>query len=522
MPEPPQTQLPLRFAPLEVLTVEEIWANATPELLSKLREDRRIERKPAGIHAKELAEYFSMWANTVDGGLIVVGMENNGAVSGCASAGIGHINKLDTHARDHCPDARVEVRRLPATNIRGEPDYLLVFRVYHHPKRVVRTASQEAFIRQGDSKRRLKSEAIRELEIDKGQVDIEQEACSTFEFPADFRADLINDFIDSVRSRHDYPVEYSHAEILELRRLGKRVTGKFIPNTACVLLFARDPLSVFPGCKIRFLRHEGEIEGTGEKWNVVKDVLLEGPIPQLIQDAEKTLVSQLREFSRLGPDGKFYTAPEYPKGAWFEAVVNACVHRSYGTLKNMNIFIRVFDDRMEIESPGGFPPPVTAENVYEMHHPRNPLLMDAMLYMKYVKCAREGTRRMRESMLSADLPVPQFQQKETGYSLVKVTLRNNIKLRKVWVDSEAALVIGAELAKTLDPSELRAVNFIAENRMANSTQIARLLGRDWQTAQKMLVRLVGRGVLKHVHRKDILRDPKAHFVLAERTKNGTK
>ncbi len=122
MPEHPSLQLPLQFASPDVLTVEEIWAAATPELLAKLREDRRIERKPAGIHPKELGEYFSMWANTVDGGLIVVGMENNGAITGCVASGTSHTNKLDSHGRDNCPDAKVELRRIQATNIKGQPD----------------------------------------------------------------------------------------------------------------------------------------------------------------------------------------------------------------------------------------------------------------------------------------------------------------------------------------------------------------------------------------------------------------
>jgi ATP-dependent DNA helicase RecG len=67
------------------------------------------------------------------------------------------------------------------------------------------------------------------------------------------------------------------------------------------------------------------------------------------------LTSQLRDFTRLGDDGVFYTAPEYPNAAWYEALVNAVVHRSYG-LKNMNIFVKMFDDKLVIESPGGLPP----------------------------------------------------------------------------------------------------------------------------------------------------------------------
>ncbi len=184
----------------------------------------------------------------------------------------------------------------------------MLFRVYYHPKKVVKNVQGDAFIRHGSSKKKLKQEEIHELEIDKGQVDVEQEPCPSYDFPADFRMELLEDYADSVRLRHGIGPEKTLPEVLELRRLGKRSSGKFIPNAACVLLFARDPLLLFPGCKIRFLRHEGEIEGTGEKWNVVKDVPIEGPIPHLIQEAERVLTSQLREFSRLGNDAKFYTA----------------------------------------------------------------------------------------------------------------------------------------------------------------------------------------------------------------------
>jgi ATP-dependent DNA helicase RecG len=69
--------------------------------------------------------------------------------------------------------------------------------------------------------------------------------------------------------------------------------------------------------------------------------------------------SQLREFSKLGKDNKFYTETEYPEDAWYEAIVNACVHRSY-VLSNKVVFVKIFDDRLVVESPGGFPPNVSA------------------------------------------------------------------------------------------------------------------------------------------------------------------
>src|SRR2546426_8763739 len=71
----------------------------------------------------------------------------------------------------------------------------------------------------------------------------------------------------------------------------------------------------FPGAQVRFLRFEGESEGSGEQWNAVRDSVIEGPVPDLIQRTEQVLDEQLRTFSKLGPDSRFFPTPEYPKEA---------------------------------------------------------------------------------------------------------------------------------------------------------------------------------------------------------------
>lgn len=179
----------------------------------------------------------------------------------------------------------------------------------------------------------------------------------------------------------------------------------------------------------------------------------------------------------------------------------------------MNIFIKMFDDRLVIESPGGFPPLVTPENIYDVHHPRNPYLMDAMYYLDYVKAANEGTRRMRDTMSEMKLPKPEFEHKHVGYALVRVTLRNNIKQRKVWVDSDAAELVGARIARELTQEERRAINFAAENKSISVSQLQRLTGKSWPAAKKILDGLAAKGVLKQKKRKGLDRDPQARYFL---------
>ena len=509
-----QMSLPFGRAALLLLSPDDIFQAADSGLLSVLSEDRRIERKPSSIKPRALGDYFSMWANTgPDGGLIVVGMENDGRLTGCSKLPTKLLNDLEKCGTIYCPDARHESKRVPVRLPDGEMDFVVLFRVFYRTDKVAPTVSGHTYCRVGDSKCKLGDEEVRELQRDKRQVDFEQEE-SIAEYPRDFDTDLISEFVKCVRENRGIPDSHSTEEVLELRHLGRIVQGIYRPNLASSLLFSTDPAREFPGCKIRFLRFDGESEQTGERFNAVKDLFIEGPLPRQIESIEKILEGQLREFSRLGADGKFYSAPEFPKPAWYEAVVNACVHRSYG-LRNMNIFVKMFDDRLVIESPGPFPPLVTAANIFDVHHPRNPHLMDAMYYLKFVKCAHEGAKRIRDSMAEMSLPSPEFQEQQAdiGHALVRVTLRNNIRQRKVWIDSDAAAFLGETIFATLTPDEKRALNFVAEHGQITVTQLQRVTARTWRTAKKTLERLKARGILLHIRRKGTKMDPAAHYVL---------
>jgi ATP-dependent DNA helicase RecG len=496
---PYQTAIDFESLP-QLLTPDEMYDRATTaRVLQGWKEDRRIERKTANIQPKELGEYFSMWANTPpDGGLIVAGMEDKGSVSGCHHLSTDNLNNLEKTGYTYCPEARHLSKRIPATTVNGDQTFLVLFKVDHCTHKVVRTVSGKAFIRQGDEKHTLTEEEIRELSIDRGEVQYEEEPVD-LKYPDDFNMDMVQLFVSNLRTQRKAP-HLSDVECLTLRRLGKMKNGRFRPNVACALLFAKDPVELFPGCKVRFLRFEGEYEGTGEDYNVVKSEFIEGPISFLIDETARILESQLRQFSRLGKDGHFYTVPEYPKEAWFEALVNACVHRSY-SLKNMHVFVKMFDDHLEIESPGGFPPLVTPENIYHMQVPRNPRLMNALYYMELTREHNEGTNRMRRAMVGMHLPPPEFKQSRggAGFAKVKVTLRNDQKQRKSWVDADAGKILGEAIAQTLSAEDLMVVNYVAVNKSIDASKCLHQIPTlsRWHNAQELLMSLAARGVLLH-------------------------
>lgn len=500
-------------APLQLMTVDEIYDGASEALLREIAEDNRIERKCSGEHVASVGEYLSMWSNTApDGGLIVVGMENDGSFDGCAQWDDARLNNMEKVGKTHCHDAAYQTKRVAVTNKRGEPDFVLLFRVQYRDNKVVETCSGEAFHRLGDSKYLLSEDEKRELAGDKGQVSLELEPCG-LKYPDEFATDAIHLFAANVRKHRNTGGDVTDTQVLEHRRLGTTRHGEFIPNVACALLFAKDPNRVVSGCAIRFLKYQGDVAETGEKRNVIKDISIEGRVPDLIVEADKVIRSQVREFATLGKDGKFYSELEYPETAWYEAIVNACVHRSY-SLKGMNIFVRMFDNRIVIESPGGFMPFVNADNIYDIHVRRNYWLMDAMFYLEFVRCENEGAKRIRKAMLDRGLPAPEFEQKKNNSPFVRVTLRNNVKGRVGWVDKDASDLIGESIFGSLDPHSRRIINFVAEHKRINISQAMRLIQKRWHTTKKLLMSLVERGILCHVSK--FSRDCNAHFVLCNK------
>jgi ATP-dependent DNA helicase RecG len=501
---------------LRLYSVPEIYSILESINLVDLKEDRRFERKPSTIHTRSLADYFSIFANTApEGGVILIGVEDDGSVSGCLKAPQEHLNDIERVGDVHCPEASYECRNVKVPNARGEPDYIIAIWVKYSKDKLIELADGSAFTRRGSSRRKLSPDEAREWKDSKGQVQAEQEPVR-LKFPEDFEISAITHFLASVRDIRQMSPEHKTEEILEFRHLGKKDRdGNFIPNLACALLFAKDPESVIPGCRIRFFRYSGTVEKTGENYNVIKDFWFNGTVPELIRDASEAISAQVREFQRLGKDERFYSVPEYPRTAWYEALVNACIHRSY-VLKNMHVFVKMFDDRLVIESPGGFPPFVTPENIYDMHQPRNPHLMEAMFYLRYVQAAHEGTRRMRDTMQELGLPAPIFTQRESGTPLVQVVLKNDIEHRKAFLDSDAFTALGPQIAQTLSVYERRIVNFIVENRDINVTQASALIDRRWQFTKKVLMGLVERGILDHVHSDKVERDSFAYFTLPKR------
>lgn len=498
---------------VQLWTPDQIYDNLSSETLKDFKEDRRIERKANKVQPKALAEYLSMWSNTQPhGGIILVGVTNDGNIEGCKSLGTDGKNKLEKLTR-LCPDAHWACKEIAVINMKGEDDFLLVYRVQYRADKLVLTTGDEAFIREGDDKLKINETMKRELRISKGEIHYELEPCA-LDYPQDFDLSEINKFCRAYFSNRRMEAEKSREEILILAKLGKIIDGNFRPNLACALLFSTDPRDVIPGARLRIIKYEGEFEKFGREMNSTFSEYIDGPISKLIFEARPIIASQLRSFQKLDASGKLRRISEYPEEAWLEAVVNAVAHRSYN-LKTQNIFVKIFDDKFVVESPGGFVPPTTGDTVYNAHNPRNPFLMEAMMHLELTFCAHEGTRRMKDAMERASLPEPRFRQIEDLSHQVHVLLENNIDSRRSYVENQFDRLISEKEFMDLTPDERSLLNYFMHTPHTNITHAALHLKKSWPTAQKAMNGLVERKLVQIISKRGRQRDPSKTYRLSE-------
>ncbi len=385
--------------------------------------ERKEHRQP-----EALAQIVSAFANSnPEGGLLVIGITDRDlkivGVNRPSGAAATPVNKMLRYP-EYLVENPSEYRLIPITDEAGRSNQMLLIYVNFSPRRVIELTNRTAYERRGDQTVQLREEEKNELRYTQGQKSFEDEFVAPYESVV-LADEALQQWTQALITRNNLQFPHTSRDLLVNKHLVVETAGKLYWSYAGVLLFAADPRKYLPGAYLRFLRYDGNTEQYGAQQNLVKDETFAGPLPLLLERARGFVRTQVREFSHLGPEGRFVQEPEYPEFVWDEAIVNALVHRSY-SFQNVPIFIKMFDDHLEVISPGDYP--LGVRPGYFIHNPRNPNLMEAMRSLQHVKMTQEGTRRMFQLMREAGLPEPEYSP--PGLPTVKVVLRNDIERKR--------------------------------------------------------------------------------------------
>ena len=281
----------------------------------------------------------------------------------------------------------------------------------------------------------------------------------------------------------------SDEELLSARNF--LIDGKI--TKAGILLFGNNPTKFLPQARLRVIKYEGTEFNVGKDINIVKERTFDKAIPRIIVEAKEFIGTLLRDFQYLDDDSKFKTMPEYPEFAWVEGIVNALTHRSY-LITGEHIKVLIYDDRLEILSPGLLPNMVTLENIREKRFSRNPRIARVLCEFEWVKELNEGVRRIYSEMEKAFLKKPKYSE-PNGSVLLK--LENNILNRNIRTNDNIKKYISEELFQTLNYAEKRVIQYMYNAGEKMKTNIAiKITGKGTTFCRKMLRNLENMGILK--------------------------
>ncbi len=417
--------LRLSALPEEIGREEDLWV-----LLGRL-EHEQLELKSSANHLTEPISSFAM----TDGGLIVLGIDDKRRLIGCEMS-----QQVLDRVRRAAHGCGVDIQ-MKAIKVAGIP--LTVVAVPEVRGRIVTTPDGRLLRRVGSDSVPLVGDAMARFVREREDRAAEDEALPVFD-AADFDVDLVNTALaQDARPPVDGP---------ELLR-GLIDLGVAVPQSppadaqvtlAAALLFAKAPERFVPGATLQVIRRVGLGPAPGPTEAREE---LSGPLTQVLDDA-LAFISEHTKRYQVVQGTRRTVLPEYPVEVLREALLNALSHRDYG-LKGGTIDVTVWDDRVEVRSPGSLPGPITVDNMRSEHYSRNRRLMRVLKLLGLVEEYGEGVDRMIQQMEARLMEPPMFAATPTS---VTVTLRNRFLID---VEDQAWLALLGHL--NLSPSERRAL-----------------------------------------------------------------
>lgn len=396
------------------------------------QESRTLDFKRIGDKHKKIIETVCAFANA-EGGLLALG------VADVRELKAGDKLQSRLWGVDENPEAFDDLRRLllqrftpgitkvhwlrlSCTLRDGKAGHVVLLRV-DKSDQVHSIIGNGTWTRMDASNRELSAAEIADLAYQRGVKSAET-------LPMPVALDVLN--TDAWRS---YCLTRGLADmdlVVRLPRLGLAVPvdGGLQPLLAALLLFADEPGALLAGqgmrADIRVFHYKGRAVLRGEVPNLLlPPKTITGPAVEQITKAQAYVLDRLAVGLTMEGSG-FKTRYRFPERVIKEAITNAVVHRDYRL--NRDIQIRIFDDRVEVESPGRLPGSLTPATIEKTGSvPRNSLLARHLREFPNPPNvdAGEGVPMMFAQMAQASLYEPLYrEQLDAAVPTLVVTLLN--------------------------------------------------------------------------------------------------
>ena len=409
-----------------------------------------------------------------DGGLIVHGVADDRTIVGCPLSQ-NTADRIQRYARE-C-DVEVRVRPVQV----GELE-ITVTEVPEIRGRVVTTPDGRLLRRIGGDSQPLRGDALSRFVREREDRPGEEEPVRGLQ-PDDVDLPVLN----GVLAAEARPTTERGDALRAMVDLGVALPGESSIDAtvlrAAAVLFARDPVKFFPGAAVQMVRREGVGPGPGP---AAARTECTGPLTRILDDCLAFISKHTRQFSVVRGVRR-EILPEYPTLVLREAILNALAHRDYG-LSGATVDVTIWDDRIEVRSPGPLPGHITIENMRQEHYSRNRRIMRVLKAAGFVEEYGEGVDRMYREMEARLMEPPIFSAAEGS---VTVTLQNRFL---VDVEDQVWLSLLGQYPMTV--GERRALVLARREGSVTPRRLRQVLGDS--DVGRLLSGAVAKGILKRV------------------------
>ena len=433
---------------------------------------------------KEIYEEVVAMANT-DGGMLLIGVENDGSVTGSRPR---HGKSIDVHKLK----AAIFNNTRPGINTRISLAHtahgdVIIIAVDTYPE-ICATASGKVLHRITGSDGKpatvpLYPHEQRSRRIDLGLLDFSAQIFENTSFE-DFNPLEFERLRQTIRTRHgDHSLlELSDTDLVKALRLVETQGDRLVPTLAGILLLGTDdairkfvPTHMF---------HFQVIDKAG---NVrVNDDLI-SPLIRLIEETESRFLARLEEDEIM--IGMYrMPIPAYHRDAFRETVNNALLHRDYSRMGA--VFIQWYHDHLLITNPGGFPMGITPDNIL-VHEPRprNERLAEAFKRIGLIEKTGRGVDKIYLGQLWYGRPAPDYSRSDD--TAVRLVLASPPALREY-----VKFIYKAEQeGHPFDLDDLLIITALSRQPGLDAEAASRLIQKSQYPAERVLEHLVERGIL---------------------------
>jgi ATP-dependent DNA helicase RecG len=328
--------------------------------LSTRQEGHFYDRKAKEIDGKKIQKIACAFANA-DGGDIIIGIKDDKDEPIPKNRWNGFVTKEEFNfVFQNLMEVKPSVPYV-ATFLKNSIDNSYVLQItVEKSEKVHNTADSTVYIRVSAQSLPLKDpQKIQELSFAKGETSYEDLVYR------DARAEDIFESFEIKRFLKDYAPQSDPIDFTVNQNLVDR--SSYEPKMSGLLLFNDNPVAILPRkCGIKITRYDTS-EKIPEREHLKEQVNIEGSLYEQIHKASEAITDLMSKVKIWTPKG--LNIVKYPEETIWEILVNAVIHRDYSISDDVHVLI--FNNRIEINSPGKLPGYVTEDNILESRYSRN-------------------------------------------------------------------------------------------------------------------------------------------------------